>query len=154
MLYMVTFTINIPPMLAYIPYMDPMGKIIQSPVSGLRMSPDSGPPRNLRGWSSVVVVHRLGEAASPSRGLGETLGVTGVSTGMVFIGAPHDVTKEQARNPGDPSGMMWHWICSSRPCKTCGVEIGGGHRFLSRRQSRFPKAKLRCTCVKTQTIPT
>jgi hypothetical protein len=74
------------------------------------MSPDSGPPRNLRGWSSVVVVHRLGEAASPSRGLGET----GVSTGMVFIGAPHDFTKEQAINPGDPSGMMWHWICSSR----------------------------------------
>ena len=27
MLYMVTFTINIPPMLAYIPYMDPMGYI-------------------------------------------------------------------------------------------------------------------------------
>ena len=25
MLYMLTFTINIPPMLAYIPYMDPMG---------------------------------------------------------------------------------------------------------------------------------
>ena len=25
MLYMVTFTINIPPMLAYIPYMDPYG---------------------------------------------------------------------------------------------------------------------------------
>ena len=25
MLYMVTFTINIPPMLAYKPYMDPMG---------------------------------------------------------------------------------------------------------------------------------
>ena len=25
MLYMVTFIINIPPMLAYIPYMDPMG---------------------------------------------------------------------------------------------------------------------------------
>ena len=25
MLYMVTFTINIPPMLVYIPYMDPMG---------------------------------------------------------------------------------------------------------------------------------
>ena len=24
--YMVTFTINIPPMLAYIPYMDPMGQ--------------------------------------------------------------------------------------------------------------------------------
>ena len=28
MLYMVTFTINIPPMLVYIPYMDPMGYII------------------------------------------------------------------------------------------------------------------------------
>ena len=28
MLYMVTFTINIPQMLAYIPYMDPMGYII------------------------------------------------------------------------------------------------------------------------------
>jgi hypothetical protein len=26
LLYMVTFTINTPPMLAYIPYMDPMGK--------------------------------------------------------------------------------------------------------------------------------
>ena len=26
--YMVTFTINIPPMLAYIPYMDPMGYIL------------------------------------------------------------------------------------------------------------------------------
>ena len=28
MLYMVTFTINIPPMLAYIPYMDPMGYVL------------------------------------------------------------------------------------------------------------------------------
>ena len=27
MLYIVTFTINIPPMLAYIPYMDPMGSV-------------------------------------------------------------------------------------------------------------------------------
>ena len=27
LLYMVTFTINIPQMLAYIPYMDPMGNI-------------------------------------------------------------------------------------------------------------------------------
>ena len=26
MLYMITFTINIPPMLVYIPYMDPMGR--------------------------------------------------------------------------------------------------------------------------------
>ena len=29
MLYMVTFTINIPQMLAYIPYMDPMGILVQ-----------------------------------------------------------------------------------------------------------------------------
>ena len=29
MVYMVTFTINIPQMLAYIPYMDPMGNIKQ-----------------------------------------------------------------------------------------------------------------------------
>ena len=28
MLYMVTFTIHIPPMLAYIPYMDPMGMVL------------------------------------------------------------------------------------------------------------------------------
>ena len=28
MLYMVTFTINIPQMLAYIPYMDPTGDVI------------------------------------------------------------------------------------------------------------------------------
>ena len=27
MVYMVTFTINIPPMLVYIPYMDPMGNV-------------------------------------------------------------------------------------------------------------------------------
>ena len=31
MLYMVTFTINIPPMLAYIPYMDSMGNGAQVP---------------------------------------------------------------------------------------------------------------------------
>ena len=30
MLYMVTFTINIPQMLAYIPYMDPMGYVVAS----------------------------------------------------------------------------------------------------------------------------
>ena len=33
MLYMVTFTIDIPQMLAYIPYMDPMGNI-NHPVNG------------------------------------------------------------------------------------------------------------------------
>jgi hypothetical protein len=30
MLYMVTFTINIPQMLAYIPYMDPMGMLMRN----------------------------------------------------------------------------------------------------------------------------
>jgi len=35
MVYMVTFTINIPPMLVYIPYMDPMGYIYMAlPESG------------------------------------------------------------------------------------------------------------------------
>ena len=38
MLYMVTFTINIPTMLAYIPYMDPMGKEPQR-----RLSSDTSP---------------------------------------------------------------------------------------------------------------
>ena len=55
MLYMVTFTINIPPMLAYIPYMDPMGikdpavKVGLEPsrikVSTLRPSGPTVPPR-------------------------------------------------------------------------------------------------------------
>ena len=34
MLYMVTFTINIPSMLAYIPYMDPMGYVSLKGFSG------------------------------------------------------------------------------------------------------------------------
>ena len=34
---MVTFTINIPQMLAYIPYMDPMGMKLQT-IWGLRIS--------------------------------------------------------------------------------------------------------------------
>ena len=34
MLYMVTFTINIPPMLAYIPYMDPMGTMLTLDLDG------------------------------------------------------------------------------------------------------------------------
>ena len=33
MVYMVTFTINIPQMLAYIPYMDPMGIYIYTYIS-------------------------------------------------------------------------------------------------------------------------
>ena len=32
--YMVTYTINIPPMLAYIPYMDPIGDCIKSVILG------------------------------------------------------------------------------------------------------------------------
>jgi hypothetical protein len=50
MLYMVTFTINIPPMLVYIPYMDPMGlkwKPIFQPTSEKSMGnhlPDTAQP--------------------------------------------------------------------------------------------------------------
>jgi len=42
MLYMVTFTINIPPMLVYIPYMDPMGipMVIPDHSSGCQASGD------------------------------------------------------------------------------------------------------------------
>ena len=36
--YMVTFTINIPPMLAYIPYMDPMGLASQTKKSGVSLN--------------------------------------------------------------------------------------------------------------------
>jgi hypothetical protein len=43
MLYMVTFTINIPQMLAYIPYMDPMGKDIK------------GCSKKLRAWNGSLV---------------------------------------------------------------------------------------------------
>ena len=35
MVYMLTFTINIPPMLAYIPYMDPMGIVFIVHFSGM-----------------------------------------------------------------------------------------------------------------------
>ena len=48
--YMVTFTINIPPMLAYIPYMDPMGyvnydylSLYQPPRSSQASSPRPRP---------------------------------------------------------------------------------------------------------------
>ena len=43
MLYMVTFTINIPPMLAYIPYMDPMGISLNHPLLFLSIAPDGIP---------------------------------------------------------------------------------------------------------------
>ena len=49
MLYMVTFTINIPQMLAYIPYMDPMGTFFwRVAIRGNRTStPVLGQPREL-----------------------------------------------------------------------------------------------------------
>ena len=49
MLYMVTFTINIPQMLAYIPYMDPMGN----------WGPNSYPtyqPTHLASWSRCTML--------------------------------------------------------------------------------------------------
>ena len=45
MLYMVAFTINIPPMLAYIPYMDPVGNDQQA---------------SKKPWFSSGSVHELG----------------------------------------------------------------------------------------------
>jgi hypothetical protein len=69
MLYMVTITINIPPMLVYIPYMDPMGKSlseprvprklqwIQSSFSGSALDPfgrHSAPPFGDGRWQKTV----------------------------------------------------------------------------------------------------
>ena len=63
--YMVTFTINIPPMLAYIPYMDPMGYYL---VNSGRSIGDGNEVvtsqsatcfsmiRNLRNWSHILCV--------------------------------------------------------------------------------------------------
>ena len=54
MLYMVTFTINIPQMLAYIPYMDPMGilGISQSVIihEEILEKPVVGPTPQLTSW--------------------------------------------------------------------------------------------------------
>ena len=52
MLYMVTFTINIPPMLAYIPYMDPMapGRSPMAERAQPRMA--IGTAMTWRDWSS------------------------------------------------------------------------------------------------------
>jgi len=42
MLYMVTFTINIPQMLVYIPYMDPMGNSLKTiPIEACAVALDS-----------------------------------------------------------------------------------------------------------------
>ena len=61
MLYMVTFTIHIPPMLAYIAYMDPMG-------DGMRREHtfEDGSSRKLRGSAGHRTPHRGSQ--NPSRG--------------------------------------------------------------------------------------
>jgi hypothetical protein len=46
MLYMATFTINIPPMLAYIPYMDPMGSCSKQNYS----------TKKHLGWSCISIL--------------------------------------------------------------------------------------------------
>ena len=64
MVYMLTFTINIPPMLAYIPYMDPMGYDILCIKLSAGLIPCSAPNRSapaaglaasrpLRGWPDM-----------------------------------------------------------------------------------------------------
>jgi hypothetical protein len=69
MLYMVTFTISIPQMLAYIPYMDPMGyykPIIDRLIIFLYISPCcSGPlgPVGPRGFSEEVHRQQLRQSA-------------------------------------------------------------------------------------------
>jgi hypothetical protein len=50
MLYMVTFTINIPQMLAYIPYMDPMGKYNNIYVALNKTMAASSPQMSLLSW--------------------------------------------------------------------------------------------------------
>ena len=66
-------------MLAYIPYMDPMGKIIQSPVSGCLRTRDlleiSGD--GLRWWSCIGLEkqrHLLAASVRPWGGRGSALG--------------------------------------------------------------------------------
>ena len=50
LLYMVTFTINVPPMLAYIPYMDPMG---YERMSSVGMPQKIDPPTVALSWPRV-----------------------------------------------------------------------------------------------------
>ena len=74
MLYMVTLTINIPQILAYIPYMDPMGIIPRylpkSTYSARRDRNQAVTVRFHAGWSRQISGHswreRLGELHSPS----------------------------------------------------------------------------------------
>ena len=55
MLYMVTFTINIPQMLAYIPYMDPMGYFFLSITRFLEVRARPAPKQRIQGFLSTIV---------------------------------------------------------------------------------------------------
>ena len=57
MLYMVTFTISIPPMLVYIPYMDPMGIHIYIIQWDLSPTSEAGLPDCFRTWRLVSQRH-------------------------------------------------------------------------------------------------
>ena len=50
--YMVTFTINIPPMLAYIPYMDPMGIYIYNVLICARIFACYHPVHGWKRWTN------------------------------------------------------------------------------------------------------
>ena len=58
MLYMVTFTINIPPMLAYIPYMDPMGYCLIWPLKPGRIWQNHAESHHFS-WDVVLVKMEL-----------------------------------------------------------------------------------------------
>ena len=62
--YMVTFTINIPPMLVYMPYMDPMGYIEGTPVSKTSM-PVTGDPYHERDGQDSRVYRGCWRLAKP-----------------------------------------------------------------------------------------
>ena len=55
MLYMVTFTINIPQMLAYIPYMDPMRYFFLSITRFLEVRARPPPKQRIQGFLSAIV---------------------------------------------------------------------------------------------------
>jgi hypothetical protein len=80
--YMVTFTINIPQMLVYIPYMDPMGMVtygyLTHPISSWTITtgitwdrqdpePSKAPGITPRRWRSRHVWPRIGERTSNRR---------------------------------------------------------------------------------------
>ena len=73
MLYMVTFTINIPPMLAYIPYMDPMGNIYLYICIYLQQIPSHFPRSTLvlcpRTDAQIAQMHHVaaGKTQQPSQ---------------------------------------------------------------------------------------